>query len=77
MLDKEFNFYNKNQKGFLAKYNNKVLVIKDENIVGIYDDEATAYKESISRYKLGTFLIQRCIPEKETHQTFHSRATVS
>ena len=57
-LDKEYKFYQKNQKEFLKKYRNNVLVIKDEQVIGAYSDEATAYKESISKYKLGSFLIQ-------------------
>ena len=77
MLDKEYKYYLENQKTFLEQYRGKVLVIKDERIVGVYEDEATAYKDSISKYKLGTFLIQKCIPEEETTQTFHSRVILS
>jgi len=77
MLDKEYKYYKQNQKAFLGKYKSKVLVIKDEKIVGVYEDEVTAYKESISQYKLGTFLIQKCIPDAETIQTFHSNVIFS
>ena len=77
MLDKEFKFYKDNQKKFLSKYQNKVIVVKDTSVVGVYDDEATAYNESISKHKLGTFLIQKCVPQGETLQTFHSRAIVN
>jgi hypothetical protein len=76
-LDKEYKFYQKNQKEFLKKYRNKVLVIKDEQVIGAYSDEATAYKESISKYKLGSFLIQKCVPEEETIQTFYSNVIFS
>lgn len=77
MLDKEYKYYQKNQKTLLKRYKDKVLVIKDENIVGIYEDETSAYKDSVSKYPLGTFLIQRCVPEEETIQTFHSRVIFS
>lgn len=73
MLNKEYKYYQKHQETFLKQYKGKVLVIKEENIVGIFDDEVTAYKDSVAKYKLGTFLIQKCVPEKETIQTFHSR----
>lgn len=73
MIDKEYQYYKNNLKEFLKQYKNKVLVIKDEALVGIYDDEESAYKDSVSKFKLGTFIIQRCIPEEETIQTFHSR----
>lgn len=76
-LDREYQYYKNNQKEFLEKYKGKVLVIKDEKIVGVYEDEVAAYKESVSKYKLGTFLIQKCLPEVETIQTFHSRVIFS
>ena len=72
MLDKEYKYYKENQKNFLGKYRDKVLVIIGENIIDVYDDEVSAYKEAVEKYKLGTFLIQKCIPEEETIQTFHS-----
>ncbi|MGH7202934.1 MAG: hypothetical protein ACREHC_00645 [Candidatus Levyibacteriota bacterium] len=74
MLDKEYKYYKDNQESLLQKHKNKVLVIIGEEVVGVYDDEASAYQDSISKYKLGTFLIQKCLPEEETIQTFHSRA---
>jgi hypothetical protein len=77
MLDKEYSYYKKNQKAFLKKYKGKVLVIKGESIAGVYEDEATAYKDSVSKYKLGTFLIQKCVPDGETIQTFHSNVIFS
>ncbi len=77
MLDKEYAYYKENQKTFLEQYRDKVLVIKDEKIVGVYEDEATAYKKSVSKYKLGTFLIQKCVPDGETIQTFHSNVIFS
>lgn len=77
MLDKEYKYYQDNQKTFLKQYKNKILVIKGKEIVGVYGDEIAAYKDSISKFDLGTFLIQKCVPEKETIQTFHSRVIFS
>ena len=73
MMDKEYKYYMDNQKKFLEKYSGKVIVIKDESVVGVYDDEPSAYQDAISKFELGTFLIQRCVSEKEGIQTFHSR----
>lgn len=73
MLDTEYKFYKSHQKEFLKQYKGKALVIVGEKIVGIYEDESKAYQDSVSKYKLGTFLIQKCLPEEETIQTFHSR----
>lgn len=73
MLKKEYKFYQDNQKKFIQKYNGKVLLIVGEKLIGVFDDEESAYKEAINKYELGKFLIQRCAPENETTQTFHSR----
>ena len=73
MLDKEYQFYKNHQKDLLGKYRGKVLVIKDEEVVGVYEDEIQAYEEASSKFELGNFLIQKCLPEEETAQTFHSR----
>ena len=77
-LDKEYKYYKENQKGLLKQYSGGVLVIKDEGVVGVYDDETSAYNDSVSKYKLGTFLIQKCVPEEEeTIQSFHSRVVLN
>jgi len=73
MLDKEYKYYKDNQEKFLEKYKGKIIVINDEAVVGVYNDEPSAYQDAISKFKLGTFLIQRCVSEKEGIQTFHSR----
>ena len=73
MLDQEYKYFKDNQKQLLKKYPNKVLVIKGEQIEGIYDGEEAAYKDAVSKFELGTFLIQRCVAEDKAVQTFHSR----
>ncbi len=73
MLDKEYKYYKEHQEEFLRKYKGQVLLIKNESIVAVYNDEESAYKDAKSKFELGTFLIQRCVPEKEGIQTFHSR----
>ncbi len=73
MLDKEYKYYQAHQQEFLKKYKGKVLVIRGEEVVGIYETEGAAYEESVPKYKLGTFLIQKCVPQDEIIQTFHSR----
>ncbi len=78
MLDKEFDFYLKNQDELVKKYNNLYIVIIGEKVVGHYTDEPTAYLESISKYKEGTFLIQHCTEGSDSYtQTFHSRVVFS
>lgn len=77
MLEKEFEYYIKNQEELVKKYKGKFLVIKDEKVVGDYIDKVTAYNEGIKKYELGTFLIQQCLPGKDNYtQTFTSRIII-
>jgi len=74
MLKDEFKYYLDNQKELVKKYRGKFLVIKDQKIIGIYDDEKDAYFKTQQEHELGTFLIQKCEPGEESYtQTFHSR----
>lgn len=76
MLEKEFQYYLDHQKELVDKYSGKILVIVGEEVVGVYEDQAKAYLETIQTHKPGTFLIQRCSPgDKDYTQTFHSRVS--
>lgn len=76
-LRKNFNFYLENHKDIIKKYLDKYIVIKDEKIVDSYDTFEEAVSESSKKYKLGTFIIQKCSKDlSETTQAFHSRVLV-
>lgn len=78
MLEKEFKYYLDHQDELLKKYNGRVIVIKGDEVIGDYNSEAEAYTESLKSHKLGTFLIQVCVPGSDTYtQTFHSRVVFS
>lgn len=73
-LQKEFQYYLEHQDELVQEYNGKVLVIKDQQVVGVFDSELQAVKETCKKYALGTFLVQKCEPGRESYtQTFHSR----
>lgn len=74
-LEKELQFFKKNQTDLLKEYEGKFLVIKDEKVVGVHDTEIEAYTEAQKKFELGTFLIQQCLPGNDSFsQTYHSRA---
>ncbi|MBK5203583.1 MAG: hypothetical protein JJE45_07690 [Prolixibacteraceae bacterium] len=74
MLEKEFTYYIEHQEELVKKYNKRVLVIIGEKVVADYETEEKAYFESAKKYKVGTFLIQKCTPGKESYtQSFYSR----
>ena len=72
----EFKYYLEHKDEFVKKYNGKMLVIKDRRIIGVYDSEIEAVRETAKTHPLGTFLVQKCEPGSESHtQTFHSRVS--
>jgi hypothetical protein len=77
MLDLEFQYYIDNQAELVQRYNNRFLVIKDQEVKGDYESQGEAYEDARKKYELGTFLIQHCSsgPESYTH-IFHSRVMV-
>lgn len=77
MLEKEFKYYLDNQAELVKNYSGKFIVIKDQQVIGAYSSHGQAYETTITTEKLGTFLIQHCIPGKESYsQTFHSQVII-
>jgi hypothetical protein len=75
-LEKELDYYIKHQDELIKQYEGKYLLIKDQKVVGSYDTELEAYQDAKSKYELGSFLIQPCLPGEQNYtQTFHSRVT--
>lgn len=73
-LKKEFEFYLKNQDKFVEKYNGKYIVIKNQEVIGVFESEIEAVEQTSVNHELGTFLVQKCEPGKESYtQTYHSR----
>jgi hypothetical protein len=78
MLEREFKYYLDNQKDLVKKHNNKFLVIKGEEVVGVYKTKQEAYDSATAKYKLGEFLIQHCLPGEQSYsQTYHSRVIIN
>ena len=75
-LQSLFDYYLQNQQQLVGQYNGKYLVIKDNSVVGVYDNEQDAYFDSEEKYGLGNFLIQLCTEGNAAYtQTFSSRVT--
>jgi hypothetical protein len=74
MLEKEFEYYLKNQADLVREHNGKYVVIKGEEVLAAYDSDEQAYFETIKSHEPGTFLIQFCEPGESAYtQSFHSR----
>jgi hypothetical protein len=73
-LEKEFEFYLENQSQFAEKYKGKYIVIKNREIIGVFDSEIEATEKTSAKHELGTFLVQKCDFGEESYtQTYHSR----
>jgi hypothetical protein len=73
-LEKEFEFFIANQDRLAKRYKGTFIVIKNNKVLGSYDDILNAIKETSKREKIGTFLVQKCERGKKTYtQTYHSR----
>jgi uncharacterized protein YtpQ (UPF0354 family) len=57
MLEREFEFYEKNKLKIREKYIGKRIVIIGDQIIAAYDDMEEAYQETIKTYTPGTFMI--------------------
>ena len=76
-LEKEFQYFLDHQKELTKEYAGKFVVIKNENVIGVYGSETEAFVESQKQHELGTFLIQECKLGPEVYtQTFHSRVLI-
>ena len=73
-LQKEFEFYIANQDELVGQYSGKVIVIKDQCVIGAYTSVAEAVRETSKLHPLGTFLVQKCEAGTQAYtQMFHSR----
>jgi hypothetical protein len=75
-LEKEFQFYLDHQDDLVKQHEGRVVVIKGQKVLSVYDDEAAAILETEKTEELGTFLVQRCTPGDDAYTNrFHSRVS--
>jgi len=63
----ELNFFIANQNDLVNQYRDKVLVLKNKSVVGVYDTIGQAYFEAQKEHPLGTFMLQPCRPGPEAY----------
>lgn len=75
-LEKEFRYFLDHRAELLEKYRGKVVVIRDEKVIGSYNDELSAIDATKQKFEVGTFLVQKVEADEESYtQTFHSRVS--
>ena len=73
-LEKEFRYYIDHQDDLVKQYNGKVIVIKNCQVIGVYESEIEAVEKTSKKEEQGTFLVQRCNPGTDNYiQMYHSR----
>ncbi len=60
MLRDELAYFIANQEELVAQFSGKVLVIKEQKVIGVFNTPIEAYLETQKNHELGTFMIQRC-----------------
>ncbi len=74
-LQNDYQYYLDHQRDLSDKYVGKVLVIKNQEIIGVYTSEVDAINETKRSHPIGSFLVQRCeTPEASVPQIYRSRA---
>lgn len=77
MLEQEFQYFRDHQDELVQQYNGKFIAIVGTAVVGAFDTELEAYMAMKKQREVGTFLIQECLPGKNSYtQTFHSRVPI-
>jgi hypothetical protein len=66
-LKKNLEWYIANQRELSEKHNGKILLIVNQNLVGVFDSMQDAYADAIKKYTLGTFTLQPCSPDADSY----------
>jgi hypothetical protein len=73
-LEVEFRYYLEHQDELVKKYDGRFVVIKDKQVIGVFDSELEAIEKTSEKHDLGTFLVQKCESGSGGYtQTYHSR----
>jgi len=74
LLLNEFEYYLAHQDELVAAHVGKVIVIKNNEVIGEYDSAVEAVEETQKEHELGTFLVQLVSPgDTDINQVFHTR----
>ncbi len=62
MLEEEVAFFNANRADWLQKQQNRVALIKERELIGMFDTEEQAIMEGGARFGMKPFLVKRVLP---------------
>lgn len=65
-LKKNLDWYIANQKELAAKYDGKILLIVNQQLIGVFDSMSGAYAEAVKSHEPSTFTLQPCSPDRDS-----------
>ena len=66
-LKKNLDWYITNQRELSTKYNGKILLIVDQELINAFDTMEKAFAFAMGNYQPGTFTLQPCSPETDSY----------
>lgn len=75
-LTKEFAYFNSNLDFFKQEYLGKHIVIKNEKVLGVYNNFDEAMEKTCKTEEVGTFLIQKVNKNPEAYTIYYNTITV-
>lgn len=67
MFEQELNYFIAHQSELVLKHPGRILVIKGNEVVGVYKNPLEAFTEAQKIYPAGSFMLQPCVPGPEAY----------
>ena len=65
MLQNEVEHFNQHRAEWLTQFAGRVALVRNQTLVGVYDDEIQALSEGTRLYGLTPYLVRRIVPEDQ------------
>jgi hypothetical protein len=66
-IQSEFDYFIAHQDELVSKYANKIIVLHDNSVAGVFDNQLDAFLFCESHFDPETYAIQKCIPGKRAY----------
>lgn len=68
----DFEFFIAHYDELYRKYGHKFIVIRNQEILGVYEDVVTAVRITSETYPVGTFIVQECTGDESGYTNYIS-----
>jgi hypothetical protein len=63
----DFKWFTQNLEALHKEYGDSYLVIRDKQIIGVYDAPGVAFRETLRKEPPDSFIIQKCGPDESCY----------